>query len=524
MTEAVSRPMLAHSVKESEEEGYINYLERMAGTETHFKNMRKHFMKGLEYWKRMRPDSDIYYFYEDDAEKAVEMMCEDGYSKNYARVCVQELKHYCNHVLSGGGSDFRYPARQGLWKGSFSRERCIFEKDLPGYEEYLRRKGLRETTIVAKRDAARNAIVMACESSEINCPGDIDCETVAKVGRMLKNVTDKQRNLVLCCLGDFVEYRTGHNPVKELRKNCWSLNFKPKTPQELSFLKDLGEFIEDLRERGFRERPLQKRMMSTTIPYRFITEMYGPTYLQNIDHHMFREAARSMTHLKQITIQGYLGLLGQLIEFRYGYNPNQQAGIVYSKQPTDRIFINESQWRKILASATLTEKMILALAAGMGLRRMEIAHIRLSDIKNGVLTVYGKGTGSYGKVTKMDIPDYVQEVMDQYMIYRGKLINPMRDLSDGRLLLNDKHCVGTPMDEYVVSHLVTGLGERTGIKVSCHVFRRLYCMTMFESGIEDDTIRRMMRHSYFSTTSDHYLQADPKRMSKAIKSVGGLFA
>jgi integrase len=365
---------------------------------------------------------------------------------------------------------------------------------------------------------------MATESSDIHCPGDIDCETVVKVGKILKNVTDKQRNLVLCCLGDFVEYKTGYNPVKELRKNSWSLDFKPKTPQELSFLRDLDEFIADLRERGFRERSLQKRAMSTAIPYRFITEMYGPVYLQNIDYHMFREAAHSMTHLKQITIQGYLGLLGQLIEFCYGYNPNLQAGIVYSKQPVDRIFIDEGQWRKILAHATLTEKMILALAAGMGLRRMEIAYIHLSDIENGQLTIYGKGTGSYGKVTKMEIPDYVQEVMDHYMVYRRTLINPIRDMSEGRLLLNDKHCIGTPMDEYVVSHLVTALGDRAGVKVSCHVFRRLYCMTMFESGIEDDTIRRMMRHSYFSTTSDHYLSADPKRLTKARKSVGGLFA
>ena len=524
MTEAIGKPNQGIPKELPAEERYINYLERMAGTETHFKNMRKHFTKGLEYWKRISPNPDIYYFYEDDAERTIQLMCQEGYSNKYSHVCVQELKHYCNFILSEEGADFRYPAREGLWKGRFSRERCVFESDLPGYEEYLRKKGLRESTIVAKRDAARNAIVMATELSDIHCPGDIDCETVVRVGKFLKNVTDKQRNLILCCLGDFVEYKTGYNPVKELRKNSWSLDFKPKTPQELSFLRDLDEFIADLRERGFRERSLQKRAMSTAIPYRFITEMYGPVYLQNIDYHMFREAAHSMTHLKQITIQGYLGLLGQLIEFCYGYNPNLQAGIVYSKQPVDRIFIDEGQWRKILAHATLTEKMILALAAGMGLRRMEIAYIHLSDIENGQLTIYGKGTGSYGKVTKMEIPDYVQEVMDHYMVYRRTLINPIRDMSEGRLLLNDKHCIGTPMDEYVVSHLVTALGDRAGVKVSCHVFRRLYCMTMFESGIEDDTIRRMMRHSYFSTTSDHYLSADPKRLTKARKSVGGLFA
>ncbi len=175
--------------------------------------------------------------------------------------------------------------------------------------------------------------------------------------------------------------------------------------------------------------------MSTAIPYRFMTEMYGPIYLQDIDYHMFRETAHAMTHLKQITVAGYLGLLGQLIEFNYGYNPNLQAGIVYSKQPVDRIFIGEAEWRKILANATLTERMILALAAGMGLRRSEIANIHLSDMESGQLTIYGKGTGSYGKVTKMEIPDFVQEVMDRYMKYRQTLINPVRDMSEDRLLI-----------------------------------------------------------------------------------------
>ncbi len=113
---------------------------------------------------------------------------------------------------------------------------------------------------------------------------------------------------------------------------------------------------------------------------------------------------------------------------------------------------------------------------------------------------------------------------NRYMKYRQTLINPVRDMSEDRLLINDKQCIGTPMDEDVVSHLVTNLGDRVGIKVSCHVFRRLYCITLFEAGIEDDTIRRMMRHSYFSTTSEHYLSADPRWLTKARKTVGGLFA
>lgn len=524
MTEAIPSVIQADCEEQPAEERYLDYLERMAGTETHFKNMRKHFQRGLEYWKRISPDPDIFRFYEDDADKVKGMMRTDGYSEKYSSVCVQELKHYCNFILESEGADFRYPAREGLWKGRFSRERCRFENDLPGYADYLRGKGLRESTVVDKTDTARNALVMASEVADISSAGDIDCEVVEKVRGMIRNTTEKQVNKVLCCLGDFVEYKMGYNPVRDLRKNNWSLDFKPKTQQEISFLRDLDIFMQDLKERGYRERSLQKRAMSTTIPYRFITEMYGPVYLKDIDYHMFREAAHEMTHLKQVTIQGYLGMLGQLIEFRYGFNPNTQAGIVYSKQPVDRVFIDELQWRKVLAQATLTDRMVLALAAGMGLRRSEIAFIRLVDIKDGQLTVSGKGTGSYGKVSRMQIPDYVMEVLGQYLKYRETLINPLRDMSEGRLLINNRYHVGTPMDEYAVGNLVADLGRRAGVKVSCHVFRRLFCMTMYESGIEDDTIRRMMRHSYFSTTSEHYLSEDPKRMSRARKSVGGLFA
>ncbi len=524
MTEAVSPPMHKAIGEPSQKDAYLAHLKDIATSDGHFYSITKHFRRGLEYWKRLRADGDPYYLYQEDSDEVEKLMLEDGYTRKYAHTCVQELRHYCNFVLESIGADPRFPRRQGLWKVDLARDGCMFEKDLPGYAEYLRAKGLRETTIVAKTVYARNGLKMVYETTGSTNPFDIDCEVISKIRGKYTFPSEGKRNSVLSAVGDFVEYKTGYNPTQELRRNSWSLDFVPKTPQEVSFLEDLGRFIADLRERGFRERSLQKRAMSTAIPYRFITEMHGPVYLKDIDYHMFREAARSMSHLKQITIQGYLGLLGQLIEFCYGHNPNREAGIVYSKQPVDRIFINEAQWRVLFAEATLTERTILALAAGMGLRRSEIAYIHLSDIDGDMLTVYGKGTGSYGKVTKMQIPDYVQEIIGEYMRYRARLINPVRDRSEGRLLVNDRYYVGTPMGEYVVSHLVTELGDRAGVKVSCHVFRRLYCMTMFESGIEDDTIRRMMRHSYFSTTSDHYLSADPKRLDRAKRSVGGLFA
>ncbi len=69
-------------------------------------------------------------------------------------------------------------------------------------------------------------------------------------------------------------------------------------------------------------------------------------------------------------------------------------------QASDRTWIFMAQWKQLWKAADVTQRLVLALAGGMGLRRFEIAQLNLGDIEGNVMTIYGKGSGPQGKVTK----------------------------------------------------------------------------------------------------------------------------
>ena len=153
----------------------------------------------------------------------------------------------------------------------------------------------------------------------------------------------------------------------------------------------------------------------------------------------------------------------------------------------------------------------------MGLRISETANIRLTDIKNGKLTIYGKGHGK-GKMVVKDIPQSLQSCVRAYQKgYRSKVVS--EDVSDGRLLLTS---TGTPLSKDYLKHRCELISRDSGIKFTYHVLRRLYCTTLANEcdlRSDPDTLRRMMRHENIATTYRYYLNADPIRIKEASRKL-----
>lgn len=153
----------------------------------------------------------------------------------------------------------------------------------------------------------------------------------------------------------------------------------------------------------------------------------------------------------------------------------------------------------------------------MGLRVSETANIRLTDMRNGKLTIYGKGHGN-GKIVVKDIPSSLQACVRAYMRdYRPKVES--EGVSDDRLLLTS---TGTPLSKDYLKHRCQLISKRSGIKFTYHVLRRFYCTTLANDcdlRNDPDTLRRMMRHEDISTTYRCYLNADPIRMNEASRKL-----
>lgn len=153
----------------------------------------------------------------------------------------------------------------------------------------------------------------------------------------------------------------------------------------------------------------------------------------------------------------------------------------------------------------------------MGLRVSETANIRLTDMRNGKLTIYGKGHGN-GKIVVKDIPSSLQACVRAYLRdYRPKVES--ESVSDDRLLLTS---TGTPLSKDYLKHRCQLISKRSGIKFTYHVLRRFYCTTLANDcdlRNDPDTLRRMMRHEDISTTYRCYLNADPIRMNEASRKL-----
>ena len=112
------------------------------------------------------------------------------------------------------------------------------------------------------------------------------------------------------------------------------------------------------------------------------------------------------------TARTYMSSFGKFIEYLTGNNPYTAAGISWNKaQIVNRKFIFREQWEKLKAVAEPDEMLILMLGAGLGLRRAEIAGLRLDDIVGDEITIRGKGHGPNGKPAVMKMPGKLKDAL-----------------------------------------------------------------------------------------------------------------
>lgn len=178
----------------------------------------------------------------------------------------------------------------------------------------------------------------------------------------------------------------------------------------------------------------------------------------------------------------------------------------------------KEQWKSIFGSATTVERVALVLCAGMGLRRNEVATLKLADIIGDRMLMRGKVHGA-GKIVEKEIPKSVMAVIQEYLPERDLLIRKYGDRYDGSLIVPPFYSNGQLTLNRYIGNLISEASARVGVKATCHTFRRFYCMNLLDNGFELDTVRRMMRHSSVEVTLESYVYADPRKLKTATDSV-----
>lgn len=161
---------------------------------------------------------------------------------------------------------------------------------------------------------------------------------------------------------------------------------------------------------------------------------------------------------------------------------------------------------KLNASYGLRDVAILEVLYATGIRRMELANLKISDIDTdkGVLSVYqGKGR----KDRRVPIAPRALTAIEEYL---HGLRPRLATINAGEyLFLNNQ---GQPFQQRRLSYLVSKYVKQSPVKIkgSCNLFRHTTATLMHENGADIRHVQAMMGHADISTTQIYTHVAIPK--------------
>ncbi|UCG60588.1 MAG: tyrosine-type recombinase/integrase [Candidatus Zixiibacteriota bacterium] len=154
--------------------------------------------------------------------------------------------------------------------------------------------------------------------------------------------------------------------------------------------------------------------------------------------------------------------------------------------------------------------IMIALLYATGVRREELANIKLSDVDldGGTVTVLGKGN----KVRVVPIGDATLKEVSQFIKVRQVFCDE-KAARTPYLFLNNQ---GGPLTVRSVDRLVKKFAAGLGLEITPHTLRHSFATHLLENGADLMLIKEILGHSSLSTTQK-YTHITAESMKKAYK-------
>ncbi len=335
-------------------------------------------------------------------------------------------------------------------------------------------------------------------------------QTIFALDRKLESLKWDYRRAILRSLGDFVFHFTGRNPYYSFMKDS-----DRRKRRECRLDSQIDEYIGSIWRRNRKKTTIDTKRKSIVRMISTLDDMFGEMPLSEVEPYHIMDLRYHFDGLKDTTVYKYVKDFCDFVEYATGNDLLRQCQLEWNlDEPVERKWIFREDWEKLKAAANPMELLILYLGAGLGLRRAEIAGIRLQDIEGDRLTVWGKGVGK-GKKAVFTLRPKIMNALSDYLEIRSRTVARYGDSSDRRLFINGTNYRGRPMTPDAIGQIVRRVGERAGVDLSTHSLRRFFCMTMYDSKMDEFVIQRKMRHSSIEITRNHYLYVDPRKMALA---------
>ncbi|HWR82198.1 MAG TPA: tyrosine-type recombinase/integrase [Candidatus Deferrimicrobium sp.] len=159
--------------------------------------------------------------------------------------------------------------------------------------------------------------------------------------------------------------------------------------------------------------------------------------------------------------------------------------------------------------------MMAALLYATGMRREELANVRLGDIdpKMGLMTVHGKGN----KVRVVPVGDRTLAELTKYLTVRDEFLTQVNATESASkasaLFLNRSRC---PLTVRSIDRRVRQFGRAGGVDLTPHRLRHSFATHLLENGADLMLIKEILGHASLSTTQK-YTHVTAEVMKKAYK-------
>lgn len=155
-----------------------------------------------------------------------------------------------------------------------------------------------------------------------------------------------------------------------------------------------------------------------------------------------------------------------------------------------------------------TEKLIVELLYGCGLRVSELANLNTNDIdiRSKYVKCYGKGS----KERIVPFGEKAQTALRKYLKQREIIILKTRQESNKRLLLKDN---GKNISRQDIYNFIKKQGEKINKHISPHTLRHSFATHLLENGADLRVVQELLGHSDVSTTQ-LYTHITKKRLKE----------
>ena len=219
-------------------------------------------------------------------------------------------------------------------------------------------------------------------------------------------------------------------------------------------------------------------------------------------------AAKDLTGMTLKHIKAFLsGVFRQAIEMGYyrGANPVHEARLPWKARPSaDTYAYSLEEIRTILSRLPLPARAMFAVASFAGLRRSEIAGLEWTDIEGDRLWVRRSVVAGLENVPKsrasrswVPIIPPLAAILNEYGAETERT---------GRIF------------PFGLGHIVRTQLRKAGGQ-GLHAARRGLASNLFELGVDDMTVSRILRHQGVQVTRQHYIQLRDARVDAALSKL-----